>query len=162
MYDAEKHLVKLLLKESENVVAKLQSEIESEILDSETYKVTLECLEQKHAKFKQNLEKQRDKKRRKFQQNVIKEQHGQKSQADTGYRKATKVESILSGPKLEPRVMVDRNKNSEDVSKIKNNRPLSAVITPSKNKNTTDNQNFRKKKSKMYAEDIAKYWNIKL
>ena len=143
------------------MVAKVQSEIESEILDSETYKVTPECLEQKHAKFNQNLEKQRDKKR-KFQQNAIKEQRGQKSQADTGCRKATKVESILSRPNLEPRVMVDRNENSADVSKTKNDRPFSAVITPSKNKNITDNQNFRQKKSKMYAEGIAKYWNIKL
>ena len=63
LYDVEKRLVKLLLKESENVVAKVQSEIELEILDSETtYEVTMERLEQKHAKFKQNLEKRRDKK----------------------------------------------------------------------------------------------------
>ena len=63
LYDAEKRLVKLLLGESENVVAKVQSEIELEILDSETtYEVTLERLEQKHTKFKQNLEKRRDKK----------------------------------------------------------------------------------------------------
>ena len=63
LYDVEKRLVKLLLKESENVVAKVQSEIELEILDSETtYEVTMERLEQKHVKFKQNLEKRRDKK----------------------------------------------------------------------------------------------------
>ena len=62
LHDAEKRLVKLLLKESENVVAKVQSEIELEILDSQTtYEVTLERLEQKHAKFKQNLENRRDK-----------------------------------------------------------------------------------------------------
>ena len=36
LYDDEKRLVKLLLKESESVVAKVQSEIELEILDSET------------------------------------------------------------------------------------------------------------------------------
>ena len=63
LYDAEKLLVKLLLKESENVVAKVQSEIELEISDSATaYEVTLERLEQKHAKYKQNLEKRHDKK----------------------------------------------------------------------------------------------------
>ena len=63
LYDVEKRLVKLLLKESENVVAKVQSKIELEILDSETtYEVTMERLEQKHVKFKQNLEKRRDKK----------------------------------------------------------------------------------------------------
>ena len=55
LYDAEK---RLLLKESKNVVAKVQSEIELKILDSETtYELTLECLEQKHAKFKQNMKK---------------------------------------------------------------------------------------------------------
>ena len=74
LHDAEKRLVKLLLKESENVVAKVQSEIELEILDSQTtYEVTLERLEQKHAKFKQNLEKRQDKEWKKFQQNAIKE-----------------------------------------------------------------------------------------
>ena len=53
LYDAEKRLVKLLLKESENVVAKVL-EIELEILDSATaYEVTLKRLEQKHAKYKQ-------------------------------------------------------------------------------------------------------------
>ena len=63
LYDVEKRLVKLLLKESENVVANVQSKIELEILDSETtYEVTMERLEQKHVKFKQNLEKRRDKK----------------------------------------------------------------------------------------------------
>ena len=36
LFDAEKRLVKLLVKESENVVAKVQSEIELEILDSES------------------------------------------------------------------------------------------------------------------------------
>ena len=72
-----------------------------EILDSATaYEVTLERLEQKHAKFKQNLEKRRDKKWKKFQQNALKERRAQKSQADTGYRKTTKVESVLSELKL--------------------------------------------------------------
>ena len=66
--------MKLLCKELENVVAKVQSEIGLEILDGETtYKVTLECLGQKNARFKQNLEKGRDKKRKKFQRNAIKQ-----------------------------------------------------------------------------------------
>ena len=100
----------------ENAVAKVQSEIESEILDSETtHAVTLERLEQKHAKFKQNLEKQHDKKRKKFQQNAIKEQQAQKSHIDTGHKKPTKVESILCKSNLEQRVMVEGNKNSADV-----------------------------------------------
>ena len=43
------------------------------ILVSETmYEVTVKHLEQKHANFKQNLEKRHDKKWRKFQQNPIK------------------------------------------------------------------------------------------
>ena len=154
LYDAEKRLVELLLKESGNVVAKVQSEIELEILDSETtYEVTLERLEQKHAKFKQNLEKRRDK-WKKFQQNAIKEQRVRKSHANTGYIKATQVESILSGPKLERRVMVDRNENSADVSKTKDGKSFSAEITHSKNKNITDNRKFRKKRNKTYAEAL--------
>ena len=63
MHGAEKCLVKLLLKKSENLAAKVQREIELEILDSKTiYDVTLERLEQKYEKFKQKLEKRRDKK----------------------------------------------------------------------------------------------------
>ena len=156
LYDVEKRLVKLLLKESENVVAKVQSEIELEILDSETtYEVTMERLEQKHAKFKQNLEKRRDKKWENFQQNAIREQLVfRKSHANTSYSKATKVESISSGPKLEQRVLVDRNENSADVSKTKDGRSFSAEITHSKIKNITDNKKFRKKRSKTYAESL--------
>lgn len=57
LYNAEKRLVKLSLKDSKNVFANVQIEIELEILDSEkTYDVTLELLKQKHAKFRQNLE----------------------------------------------------------------------------------------------------------
>ena len=153
LYDAEKRLVKLLLKESENVVAKVQSEIELGILDSATaYEVTLERLEQKHANYKQNLEKRRDKKWKKFQQNAIKERRARKSHADTGYRKTTKVESIVSESKREQRVMVQGNENSADLSKRKDDRPIFAEIAP--NKNITDNRKFRKKRSKTYAEAL--------
>ena len=63
LYYAERCLVKLLLTESQNVIAKVQSEVELEILVSETtYDITLESLEQKHTKFKQNVEKRCDKK----------------------------------------------------------------------------------------------------
>ena len=138
LYGAEKRLVKLLLKELKNVVAKVQREIELEILDSATaYEVTLERLEQKHAKFKQNLEKRRDKKWKKFQQNALKEQHAQKSHADTGYRKTTKVESVLSELKREQKVMLQGNENRVDLSKRKDDRRILAEITP--NKNITDN-----------------------
>ena len=108
LYDAKKRLVKLLLKESKRVVAKTQNEIELEILDSEiTYDVTLEPLEQKQAKFKQNSEKWDDKKWKKLQQNTIKEQCAWKSHTDTGYRKTTKVESISNKLKPKQRVTVE-------------------------------------------------------
>ena len=54
---------------------------------------------------------------KKFQQIAIKKRHAQKSHADIGYRKATKMESILSWPKLEHRVMLHRNENSADCLK---------------------------------------------
>ena len=45
--------MKLLLKELQNVLAKIQSKIELEILDSKTTRdVTLKRLKQKHAEFK--------------------------------------------------------------------------------------------------------------
>ena len=91
------------------------------------------------------MEKWRDEKLKNFQQNVIKEQWGRKSHADTDYRKAAKNESILSGSKLEHRVIVDRNENCPDLSKTKGKCPFSAEITPSKNKNVMDNRKFRKK-----------------
>ena len=137
------------------MVAKVQSEIELEILDSATaYEVTLERLEQKHAKYKQNLEKRRDKKWKKFQQNAIKERRARKSHADTGYRKTTKVESILSESKREQRVMVQGNENNADLSKRKDDRPIFAELT--RNKNITDNRKFRKKRSKT-CRGIAKF-----
>ena len=98
------------------------------------------------------LEKRRDKKWKKFQQNAIKEQRPRKSHADTGYRKATKVESILSESKIEQRVMVEGNENSTDVCKRTDDRRIFAEIAP--NKNITDNQKFRKKRSKTYADAL--------
>ena len=50
--------------------------------------------------------------------------------------------------------MVDRNENSADVSKTKDGRSFSAEITHRKIKNITDNQKFRKKRSKTYAESL--------
>ena len=131
----------------------IKSEIELEILDSATaYEVTLERLEQKHAKYKQNLDKRRDEKWKKFQQNVIKERRARKSHTDTGYGKTAKMESILSELKREKRVMVQGNENSADLSKRMDNRPIFAEIAP--NKNITDNRKFRKKRSKTYAEAL--------
>ena len=46
--------------------------------------------------------------------------------------------------------MVDRIEDSADVSKTKDGRSFSAEITPSKNKNITDNRKFREKGSKTY------------
>ena len=46
--------------------------------------------------------------------------------------------------------MVDRIEDSADVSKTKDGRSFSAEITPSKNKNITDNRKFREKRSKTY------------
>ena len=154
LYDAEKHLVKLLLKESKNVVAKVQSEIELEILDSETtYGVTLGRLEQKHAKFQQNLEKRRDKKCKKFQQNDIKERRAWKSYADIGYGKKTKLESISNESKLKQRATVERKENSVDMRKRNGDRPIFAEIVS--NKNITDNRKFRKKRNKTYTEAVG-------
>ena len=81
------------------MVAKVQSEIELEILDSER-------LEQKLAEFTQILEKRRDTKWKKFQQNAIKERRAWQSHAGTGYGKIPKVETILNESKLVQRVTV--------------------------------------------------------
>ena len=56
------------------------------------------------------------------------------------------MESILSRSKIELRVTVERNENSADMSKTNDDRPFSTEITPSKNKNVTDNRKIGKKR----------------
>ena len=89
-------------------------------------------LNKKHVKFKQNLEKRRDKKWKQFQKNTIKERRARKSHTDTGYRKTTKVESILTELKLEQRVMLEGNENNVDVYKRKAIAQFSLRSLPTK------------------------------
>ena len=68
-----------------------------------------------------------------------------KSQADIVYGKTTKVEPISNQSKLEQRATVERKKNSVDVYKRNDNRPIFAEIAS--NKNITDNRKFRKERT---------------
>ena len=66
-YDAEKN-IKLLLYESDQIIAKIEVEIQQELKkeDLEKFKKKYNQLEDKHAKFRRQLEKRRDKKWYKF------------------------------------------------------------------------------------------------
>ena len=68
LYDAEKKLVQLLLKESERIVNEIEIQIEIEISKDhiKTGSTKRKQLEEKHLKFRQQLENRRAKKWKKF------------------------------------------------------------------------------------------------
>ena len=61
MYDTEKRLVELLLKESEEAFSVVGAEIQVEIEQSDSTNEILEDLEKKHKEYKEQLEKRRKK-----------------------------------------------------------------------------------------------------
>ena len=62
LYDTEKRLVELLLKESQEAVSVVEAEIQVEIERSDSTNEILEDLEKKHKEYKEQLEKRRKKK----------------------------------------------------------------------------------------------------
>ena len=75
LYDAEKRLVELLLKESENVIAKIDTEIEIELQKGEelSQEVKREELEQRNVQLKNHLQHRRVKKWNKIKDELHKE-----------------------------------------------------------------------------------------
>ena len=68
LYDAEKKLVQFLLKESERIVKEIEIQIQIEISNDHitTGSTKRKQLEEKHLKFRQQLENRRAKKWKKF------------------------------------------------------------------------------------------------
>ena len=62
LYNTEKRLVELLLKESEDAVSVVEAEIQVEIERSDSTNEILEHLEKKHKEYKEQLEKRWKKK----------------------------------------------------------------------------------------------------
>ena len=71
--DAEKNIIKLLMYESDQVIAKIEAEIQEELKeeDPNRFRKKFNQLENKHASFRKSLEKKRIKKWQKFKTILI-------------------------------------------------------------------------------------------
>ena len=85
LYDTEKRLVKLLLKESENVIAKIDTEIEIELQKGGelSQEVKREELGQRNVQLKNHLQHRLVKKWNKMKDEVLKESKTKKSITST-------------------------------------------------------------------------------
>ena len=68
LYDTEKNIIKLLMYKSDQVIAKIEVEIEEELKeeDPNKFQQKINQLENKHANFRKVLEKRRSKTWQKF------------------------------------------------------------------------------------------------
>ena len=98
LYDAEKKLVQLLLKESEPIVNEIEIQIETEISNDHTTTRSTKCkqLEEKHLKFRQLLENRRAKKWKKFKERSRKEKCNGVAQ-ERGNRGVNEMKQLLGG-----------------------------------------------------------------
>ena len=94
LYDTEKRLVKLLLKESENVIAKIDAEIEIELQRGGklNHEVKREELKQRNVQLKNHLQHRRDKKWNKIKDELYKENKTKESNTSTSKQKEGAIE----------------------------------------------------------------------
>ena len=94
LYDTEKRLVKLLLKESENVIAKIDTEIEIELQKGGelSQEVKREELEQRNVQLKNHLQHRRVKKWNKIKDELHKENKTKESITSTSKQKEGAIE----------------------------------------------------------------------
>ena len=98
LYDAKKKLVQLLLKESECTVKEIEIQIEIEISNdyTTTGSTKRKQLEEKHLKFRQQLENRRAKKWKKFKERSRKEKYDGVVQ-ERRNQVANKMKQLLDG-----------------------------------------------------------------
>ena len=98
LYDAEKKLVQLLLKESERIVNEIEIQIEIEISNDHitTGNTKRKKLEEKHLMFRQQLENRRAKKWKKFKERSRKEKCDGVAQ-ERGNRGVNEMKQFLDG-----------------------------------------------------------------
>ena len=154
LYDTEKRLVKLLLKESENVIAKIDTEIEIELQKGGelSQEVKREELEQRNVQLKNHLQHRRVKKWNKIKDELHKENKTKESITSTSKQK-------------EGAIRDEDQENNKTVSLLKEfqkNDPILINETIDCNlvnglcvDNVTDNRRYRKKASKTYAEVVS-------
>ena len=94
LYDTEKRLVKLLLKESENVIAKIDTEIEIELQKGGelSQEVKREELGQRNVQLKNHLQHRRVKKWNKIKDELHKENKTKESITSTSKQKEGAIE----------------------------------------------------------------------
>ena len=98
LYDAEKKLVQLLLKESDRIVNEIEIQIEIEISNDHitTSNTKRKKLEEKHLLFRQQLENRRAKKWKKFKERSRKEKCDGVAQ-ERGNRGVNEMKQLLDG-----------------------------------------------------------------
>ena len=154
LYDTEKRLVKLLLKESENFIAKIDTEIEIELQKGGelSQEVKREELGQRNVQLKNHLQHRRVKKWNKIKDELHKENKTKESITSTSKQK-------------EGAIRDEDQENNKTVSLLKEfqkNDPILINETIDCNlvndvcvDNVTDNRRYRKKASKTYAEVVS-------
>ena len=154
LYDTEKRLVKFLLKESENVIAKIDTEIEIELQKGGelSQEIKKEELGQRNVQLKNYLQYRRVKKWNKIKDELHKENKTKESITSTSKQKegANRDEDQ------------ENNKTDSLLKEFQKSDPILINETIDCNlvnglcvDNVTNNRRYRKKASKTYAEVVS-------
>lgn len=98
------------------------------------------------------IPKRHDKEWKIFQQNVVKELPASNSHTGTSYGEKTRIDLVLNESKLDQRVTVEEKEISADG--CKRMKIDQFLLSSHPIKKIADNQEFRKKRSKTYAEVV--------
>ena len=170
LFDARKKLVQLLLKESESIVSGIEIQIDIEISNdyTTTGSTKHKQLEEKHLKFRQQLENRRAKKRKKFKERSRKERCGGVVQ-ERANRDAKKMKQIVDsrsdpltkteGDNLQLNVtnsvLTDNMERDNDFKGIDCTSENNNLLKKACFDNITDNRKLRSRKNKAYAEPVS-------
>ena len=154
LYDTEKRLVELLLKESENVIAKIDNEIEIELQKGgeSSQEGKRDELEQRNVELKNHLQHRRVKKWNRIKEELYKENKTKENVTSASEQK----EGAIRDDDPEKNQTVSLLKESQ-----KNNPNLinETLVCNLENDlfvdNVTDNRRYRKKTSRSYAEVVS-------
>ena len=148
LYDTEKRLVKLLLKESENVIAKIDTEIEIELQKGGelSQEVKREELGQRNVQLKNYLQHRRVKKWNKIKDELHKENKTKESITSTSKQK----EGAIRDEDQENNKTVNLLKESQRNNPILINQTIDCnLVNGLCVDNVTDNRRYRKKHQKL-------------
>ena len=166
MYDTEKRLVELLLKESEEAFSVVGAEIRVEIEQSDSTNEILEDLEKKHKEYKEQLEKRRKKKWNQIrfrEANIASNyKHDFKHQEKrNSVKKSTDLGVELNKEKTATVHNVRENKGKEVIGQNMECKSDNEFIKMKSTENVlccnniTDNSKLRKGRNKTYADVVS-------